>query len=130
MTYDEYRREWLSMKTQITEFLDMLSESIKDSRSVADILFIQDEVVGYLWVPFIADKDNDFSFAEIQDIYVESNYRNSGIASYLFSYAENCAKQNGAKAIRSGTGCENIPSVGLHEKMGYYQYRFEFEKVL
>ena len=53
-----------------------------------------------------------------------------GIAQYLMGYAEDKARRSGAKVIRSGTGCENFMSVGLHEKMGYYQYRYEFEKVL
>ena len=39
-------------------------------------------------------------------------------------------KQNGAKVIRSGTGCENVKSQAMHQKMGYYQYRMEYEKVL
>ena len=129
-TYEEYRREWFGMKTQISGFLDMLLESCKDSRSIADILFVNDEVVGYLWVPFFASEENDFMFVEIQDIYVEPPYRNRGVASYLFAYAEARARQNGAKVIRSGTGCENMSSVGLHKKRGYYQYRFEFEKLL
>ena len=130
MTYEAYQREWFSLKEQTDEFLDMLIESCRDSRSIADILWIQGEIAGYLWVPFSASEENNFAFAEIQDIYVEPAYRNSGIASYLFTYAENHARQSGAKVIRSGTGCENMPSVGLHKKMGYYQYRFEFEKLL
>ena len=130
MTYEEYRQEWFGMKAQINEFLDMLLESCKDSRSIADILFIEDVVMGYLWVPFYGNEESDFVFAEIQDIYVEPSYRNRGIANYLFAYAENKARQNGAKVIRSGTGCENMSSVGLHKKMGYYQYRYEFEKLL
>jgi len=45
-------------------------------------------------------------------------------------YAEKLARNHGAKVIRSGTGCENIPSQKLHQKLGYYQYRMEYEKVL
>jgi len=43
-------------------------------------------------------------------------------------YAE--VKENGAKVIRSGTGCENNKSFNLHHKFGYYQYRYELEKLL
>ena len=130
MTYKEYRREWFDMENQKSEFLDMLIESCKDNRSIADIVFIESEILGYLWVPFYASENSDFAFAEVQDIYVESNCRNKGLASYLLAYAEDRARQNGAKVIRAGTGCENIPSVKLHKKMGYYQYRLEFEKLL
>jgi len=45
-------------------------------------------------------------------------------------YAEQSARRNGAKVIRSGTGCENTKSQGLHQKLGYYLYRYEYEKLL
>ena len=130
MTYDAYRQEWFGMAEQRSEFLDALTDSRKDSRTIADIFYEQNDIIGYLWVPFHASETGDFAFADIQDIYVEPPYRNKGIASYLFAYAEENARKNGATVIRSGTGCENTPSFQLHAKLGYYQYRFEFEKLL
>ena len=46
------------------------------------------------------------------------------------TYIQKLSRFNTAKVIRSGTGCENAKSIRLHEKLGYYQYRYEFEKVL
>lgn len=66
----------------------------------------------------------------VQDIYIEEAYRQNGFADALISYAEEKAKKNGARVIRSGTGCENFKSVNLHKKLGFYQYRYEFEKEL
>ena len=122
MPYEEYRNEWFSLKTQIKSFIDALIESIKDNRTIAEIIENEEGIkVAYLWVPFYAD---------VQDIYVEEEFRNTGIAYYLMEYAENKAKDNGAKVIRSGTGCENNVSIQLHNKLGYYQYRYEFGKLL
>lgn len=74
---------------------------------------------------------NAFStWADVSDIYIEEAFRRTGVAAYLMDYAGQTAKKNGAKAIRSGTGCENIGSQRLHKKMGYYQYRMEYEKNL
>ena len=131
MAYQAYRAEWFGLQGQINEFSDALLDSMKDSRTIAEVIENDDgEKVAYLWVPFFADEESGFSFADVQDIYVEEKFRAMGIASRLLEYAEAKARENGAKVIRSGTGCDNIKSVKLHEKQGYYQYRYEFEKLL
>ena len=128
--YEQYRANWFAWENQQDGFLSALCDSMKDERSIAEIIKTEsDEIVGYLWVAFYGD-DPNFIFADVQDIYIEESYRNKGIASYLMNYAEQSAKRNGAKVIRSGTGCENIASQSMHGKLGYYQYRMEYEKVL
>lgn len=129
--YETYRTEWFSMSLQIASFYDYLQKSAQDHRTIAEI--IEDcngNVIGYIWVPFCTDDESGFCFADIQDIYIEEQFRSMGIASELLEYAEQKAQSNGAKVIRSGTGCENARSIRLHEKRGYYPYRFEFEKLL
>jgi len=131
MPYDEYRKEWFSLNDQVTVFYEYMQKTAEDSRTLAEIVMEEDgSVIGYLWVPFNYDDESKFCFAEIQDVYIEDEYRKLGIASELLQYSENNAKKNGAQVIRSGTGCENIKSIKLHEKLGYYPYRYEFEKVL
>ena len=128
--YEEYRANWFANADQQDGFLSALCDSMKDERTIAEIIKIESgEVVGYLWVSFHGE-DEAFIWADVDDIYVEETYRKIGVAAYLMKYAEESAKRNGAKVIRSGTGCENVKSQGLHRKMGYYQYRFEYEKVL
>ena len=129
--YQQYRNEWFLMKSQIEEFCSYLQETAKDSRAIAEI--IEDEehrAVGYLWAPFHDDEESGFRFAEIQDIFVEEEFRRQGVAEELIGYAVNRAKEYGAKVIRSGTGSGNVASIRLHEKLGFYPYRFEFEKEL
>ncbi|MCL2773068.1 MAG: GNAT family N-acetyltransferase [Oscillospiraceae bacterium] len=128
--YEEYRANWCANAGQQEGFLSPLIESMKDERTIAEIIKTESgETVAYFWVSFHGE-DTTFIWADVQDIYIEESYRKSGIATYLMDYAEKSARQNGAKVIRSGTGCENIKSQGLHKKLGYYQYRFEYEKVL
>ena len=128
--YEDYRANWFSNAEQQEGFLSALIESMEDERTIAEIIKTESgDIAGYLWVVFHG-RDESFIWADVQDLYVEENYRGTGIATYLMEYAEKSAKENGAKVIRSGTGCENIKSKNLHEKMGYYQYRFEFEKLL
>jgi GNAT superfamily N-acetyltransferase len=131
MTYDDYRNEWFNLQGQIEGFSSALLESMKDNRTIAEIIENEDnEKVAYLWVSFFADEESGFCFAEVRDIYVEDGFRSKGIAFILMEYAEEKARASGAKVIRSGTGCENNKSLRLHEKLGYYQYRYEFEKLL
>ena len=119
------------MTGQIDGFLKYLQETALDARTIAEI--IEDESgrpVGYIWAPFTEDEDSGFRFAEIQDIFIEADFRRQGAAEILYRYAEEKARLNGARVIRAGTGCDNHPSIRLHEKMGYYPYRYEFEKEL
>ena len=131
MSYEEYRNEYFGLQNQIKGFSEWLLESAKDGRTIAEIIENEDNIkVAYLWVVFNADEESGFYFADVQDIYVEEEFRNMGIAESLMQYAETKAKENGAKVIRSGTGRDNIKSFNLHNKLGYYQYRYEFEKLL
>ena len=131
MPYEDYRKEWLSLQSQINGFSNALLDSMKDSRTIAEIIETEDgEKVAYFWVVFHADQESEFYFADAQDLYVEEEYRKMGVAQRLMEYAETKAKENGAKVFRSGTGIENFKSFNLHKKLGYYQYRYEFEKLL
>lgn len=128
--YDEYKANWFANINQQDGFLSALRESMDDTRTIAEIIKTKSgETVAYLWVPFHGE-DSSFIWSDVQDVYVEDSYRKTGVAAYLMDYAEKMAKTHDAKVIRSGTGCENVKSQGLHKKMGYYQYRMEYEKVL
>jgi GNAT superfamily N-acetyltransferase len=130
ISYEEYRTNWFSNSNQQEGFLSALCDSMEDERTIAEIIKTeQGETIGFIWVPFYGG-DANFIWADVQDIYVEETYRGSGIAAYLMEYAEKSARVNGAKVIRSGTGCDNIASQKLHQKLGHYQYRMEYEKVL
>ncbi len=106
MSYEEYRNEWFGLQSQMDIFINALAGSMNEPGTIAEIIENTAGItVAYLWVPFYADKESGFRFAEVQDIYVESEFRNAAIATSLMDYAERKAKENGAKVIRSGTGC-------------------------
>jgi RimJ/RimL family protein N-acetyltransferase/SAM-dependent methyltransferase len=131
LPYEQYRADWFANAGQQEGFMFSLRESMEDPRTIAEIIKTEsNETAGYLWVPFHAGTESFMCWADVQDIYIEEAYRKTGVASYLMDYAEKEAKRNGARVIRSGTGCENAKSQGLHQKLGYYQYRMEYENVL
>ena len=131
MPYSDYRSEWFSLKSQVSGFYSHLARTAQDDRTIAEIIETENRsIVGYLWVTFCEDEEADFRFAEIQEIYIEEEFRRHGVAARLYEYAEMKARQNNAKVIRSGTGLCNDASIRLHEKLGFAPYRYEFEKLL
>ncbi len=131
MPYPDYRSEWFSLTNQVSEFYGYLEKTAQDDRTVAEI--IEDEngrTVGYLWVTFYEDKESGFRFAEIQEVYIEEEFRRQGVATLLYEYAEAKAILGGANVIRAGTGVCNSASIRLHERLGFVPYRYEFEKLL
>ena len=131
IAYEQYQNKWFYLTSQIESFMNELRKSLKDVRSIAEIIEDSNQnKIAYLWVNFVEDKEFDFLYAEVQDIFVEEKYRHLGIGELLLEYAEEKANINKAKVIRSSTGSFNLSSIKLHEEMNYYQYRHNFEKLL
>lgn len=129
--YPNYRSEWFSLTGQVSGFYSYLERSAQDNRTIAEIIETKEgRIVGYLWVPFCEDKESGLCFADIQDIYIEKEFRRHGVATQLYKYAEANARRNNAKVIRSGTGVCNSAAIQLHERLGFAVYRYEFEKLL
>ena len=130
-SYPDYRSEWFSLASQVSGFYGYLERSAQDDRAIAEIIEMEDgRIVGYLWTTFCEDAESGFRFAEIQEIYLEEEFRRHGVAAQLYEYAETKARHNGAKVIRAGTGLCNRASIQLHERLGFAPYRYEFEKLL
>lgn len=131
MSYPDYRSEWFSLTSQVSEFYGYLERTAQDERAIAEIIETEDgRTVGYLWSTFCEDEESGFRFAEIQEIYVEEEFRRLGVATQLYEYAEAKARRNNAKVLRAGTGVCNRASIQLHERLGFTPYRYEFEKLL
>lgn len=131
MSYPDYRSQWFSFTNQVSGFYSYLEQTAQDDRNIAEIIEGEDgRSIGYLWVTFCEDKETDFRFVEIQEIYIEEEFRRHGVATQLYEYAEVKAKRNNANVIRAGTGLCNNASIQLHERLGFAPYRYEFEKLL
>lgn len=81
MTYPDYRSEWLSFTSQVSGFYGYLERTAQDEHSIAEIIETEDErSVGYLWTTFCKDEESGFCFVEIQEIYIEEEFRRHGAA--------------------------------------------------
>ena len=129
VSYEQYKEKWLST-SQAESYLFHLTKTMKDKRTIAEILEDDGIVVGYLWVTLTDIEGYDITIAEVMDIAVVPNYRRRGIGLEMMKHIEEMAKKKGATLLRSDTGIENIASQKLHEKSGFKPYRIYYEKVL
>lgn len=127
--YEPYREKWLST-SQTDHFLSDLRESLRDERTIAEILEDDGNVVGYLWVTLMDIRDYNVTSAEVMDIIVTPEYQKRGIGSEMMQHIEDLSRKRGAAVLRSDTGFENKASQKLHEKRGFKPYRIRYEKLL
>lgn len=58
-------------------------------------------------------------YAELTELYIEPDARRRGRGRALVTYAENLARERGAKGLKILTGDDNAEGQGLYRKMGY-----------
>lgn len=129
MPYEEYRKKWLST-SQPKEYLSDLAATMKDERTMAEILEDNGSTVGYLWVTFTEIRGYNVTIAEIMDIGVTPSYQRRGIGLSMLRRIEEAARQKGATLLRSDTGSGNTASQRLHEKFGFKTYKIHYEKII
>ena len=126
---EKAREQWLET-SQVEEFLSSLSKSFAEKRTVAEIWEDDGLPIAFVWVKFTDVVEYHFTFAEVVDIAVISEYRRRGIATMIMGHVEQVAKERGANVLRSGTGIDNQASRRLHEKLGFQVIYFNYEKPL
>jgi ribosomal protein S18 acetylase RimI-like enzyme len=129
LPYEEYRDTWLRT-SQPKSFLSDLEKTMKEKKTIAEILEDDNVKVGYIWVTLTDIQDYSITIAEIMDIAVATDYQRKGIGTIMLKHIEELAKEIGVTLIRSDTGIENIASQKFHEKFGFKPYQIHYEKVL
>lgn len=127
--YEQFRDKWLGT-SQVTEYLTDLADSMKDDRTIAEIWEVDDEVAGYMWAVFNDVPEYDFTFIELKDIAVASEFRRRGIASAMVDRIQQHRRARGAKAVYSSSGWENEISREFHARLGFRPREMRFEKLL
>lgn len=127
--YAEYRKKWLST-SQPLSFLSELAQTMKDQRTIAEILEDNDQAVGYVWVTFMDIPDYAITIAEIMDIAVAPAQQHRGLGTMMMQHIEKQARRHEATLLRSDTGIDNVASQRLHESVGFKPYRIHYEKRL
>lgn len=93
LPYDQYKEKWLKT-SQPEEYLSHLAKTMKDKRTMAEILEDKDKIVGYLWVTFTEIKDYNITVASVMDIIVVPSYQRRGIGLRVMNHIEETAHKS------------------------------------
>ena len=95
-------KKWLC-EENAKHLWELVVEAANDERNVTVIIENDsNEIIGFFWTMINEIYSNIFCM-QINDIYIEENYRQHGIAHDIFCYAENHASKHNIKVMRSGT---------------------------
>ncbi len=125
-TFERYRDHWLKT-AQPKEFLNSLTKSLKDPRTVAEIWEVDGEPAGFVHVRFTDVTGYDSTRADVYDLAVAPEFRRMSIGSQMMAFAEQEARENGAHALYIDTGWENEPARSLYVKRGFRERGIGYE---
>ncbi len=87
VSYEQYREKWLST-SQPESYLKHLAKTMKDKRTIAEILEDNGILVGYLWMKLTEVEGYNITIAEIMDIIVVPDYQRQGIGTKMMKHIE------------------------------------------
>jgi len=89
-----------------------------------------DQTIGFALIRIVRTVLYVTPHAELTELYVMEEFRQQGVAGDMIAFAENVAKQKGAKSMIVQTGNDNIPALSLYHKHGYEEYDVVLKKEL
>ena len=81
-----------------------------------------DELIGFCQVDCIFNDFENTSFAFINSVCVDKNYRNKGAATFLLSNLFEKLKKDNISSIMLTSSSKRVAAKGLYEKLGFYVY--------
>lgn len=111
---------------------EAIASDLSDPACVETVILAKtsDRTIGFALIRIIPTILYATPHAELTELYVIEEFRQQGIASRLIAFAENIAKQKGAKSIYIQTGDDNVPALSLYHKHGYEDYDVVLKKNL
>jgi GNAT superfamily N-acetyltransferase len=97
-----------------------IKNALKNNRAIFFIkLNDKKDYLGFAFGNIGSGLESGTDYLWINELYVEKEYRNKGIATEIFSFIETWTKQNGIKYIATMTSKENKVAIKFYEKNGY-----------
>jgi len=117
---------------EVDENADAIARRMRDPACVETVILAKtaDEMVGFALVRVVPSVLYSKPHAELTELFVVENHRQRGIGGELIAYAEQIARQKGARSILVQTGDDNIPALSLYRKYGYEKYDLVLKKRL
>lgn len=90
---------------------------------------VENKLVGFASLRVTDSLDPD-PYAELTDLFVESESRRLGVASKLVKYSEGIARERGATHLVVLTGTKNTEAQAFYRSAGYEEYAVAMRKAL
>lgn len=109
--------EWTFSKNG-TEYFKKLIEN-----NFVYVAQIDENIIGYL-AGCIHDKNECYTekFAEIENMYIENEYRRLKVGSILIDYFKKYCKENKIKYVKVSAWSENVDAISFYEKNDFKNY--------
>ena len=102
------------------EVTNMYDNYINDDSKLLIVAVEDEKVVGYLYGKIKqADPTYKYITARLGAIYVDSNYRNKGIATSLIEYFKKWSLEKEAHKLEVNVWSNNIKAKSIYEKAGF-----------
>ena len=129
VSFEQFRDHWITTP-QTEEFLNNLTRSMEDPRTVAELWEVDGEPAGFVCVRFTDTGWWDFTRGDVYDLAVAPEFRRMGIGSRMMEFAEEEARASGPNALYVGTGWDNTPARSLYVKRGFREQEVGYEIIL
>jgi ribosomal protein S18 acetylase RimI-like enzyme len=127
-SYRAYREMWYD-STLPDLFLNELTVSMNDPRTVAEVWREDGRKAGFLWLAF-GDSPHNRVIATLHDLAVAPGHQRRGIGTMMLQAVEAMAKERSAGILRVETSVENSSTQAMYQKAGFTVARLLYEKVL
>jgi GNAT superfamily N-acetyltransferase len=124
-----YRRAWLSTR-QSDRFMRLLDRSLRDKRTVAEIVNVDGVDAGFVWANFVDVPESDFTYIELNEPGFRPEWQRHGLGRLTIAHLEEIALERGADAIRSFSGVDSVSANRLHTSAGFVPIEIRYEKLL
>jgi ribosomal protein S18 acetylase RimI-like enzyme len=127
--FDQYR-QFYQQKSDVEGVLQFLEERIRNNESIIFLAYAEDKPVGFMQLyPTFSSISIQRAWV-LNDLFVDVDYRHSGVGSALLDAASAYGKKTNAKYLMLQTGSENFPAQRLYESKQWKKdtdlfYRFD-----
>ncbi|HHF2973665.1 TPA: N-acetyltransferase family protein [Vibrio diabolicus] len=132
--FHSYRQLSVSIDSTATESesSDWIASRLNDGSGVFLLAIAKEQVIGFVTLYQGFSSVSLKKYWVLNDLYVSTNARGTGLGRALMEFAETYAKSTHAKGIELETSLDNVVAQSLYEDLGYLEntkYKQYFKKV-
>jgi len=106
-------------KLDIVAFKKIYKSNIKNKNNIYYLAEIEGTIIGFISFHTQSLLHHCGLVGEIQEFYIEQNYRNKGIGKQLFAVVIKYANQQGLKSIEVTSNKNRIENIAVYENLGF-----------